>query len=139
MFPMNYQNQYSMNYQPQIPLQNNCINSNRNTLLRVNGYEGARAFQMTPDTTVALFDANEDIFYVKTSDAGGFANIKAYSFQPVEQVIKTNNEDYVTRKEFEELKEMISNGKQFIQESNDTSGQQTITTNAISKQLKQKS
>ena len=84
-------------------------NGFQNNLLRVNGIEGARAFQMSPNSTTALFDVNEDIFYIKTSDAGGFATIQAYSFKRMEEE-KAPTADYVTRKEFEELKEAI-NGK----------------------------
>lgn len=77
-------------------------------VLKVNGIEGARAYQMAPNSMAALFDSNEDIFYIKTSDAGGFSNIQAYSFKRIEErpAAEPNN-NYVTRKEFDELKEAI--------------------------------
>ena len=83
-------------------------------LLKVNGIEGARAYQMQPNSVLALFDANEDIFYVKSSDAGGFATITAYTFQKLENPVTVPVGEFVTRKEFEELKEMIANGKQSV-------------------------
>ena len=40
-------------------------------LIRVNGIEGARMYPVQPNTRIALFDANEDVFYIKCADAGG--------------------------------------------------------------------
>lgn len=89
-----------------------------NGLLKVNGSEGARLYPMQPNSVVALFDANEDIFYVKSSDSGGFSTVTAYSFKRMEEEKKEPAPDYVTHKELEELKEtlkgMIENGKQLI-------------------------
>ena len=50
-----YYNQSMMNNQqimPQEPIQN---------LIRVNGIDGAKAYQMPANSTAALFDANNDI------------------------------------------------------------------------------
>lgn len=90
---------YSNFYQPQ-------------SLLRVNGIEGAKAYPMQmPNSMVALFDNNEDVFYVKNTDCSGFSTVKAYSFTPIEEKPlnepNTKPQEYVTRKEFEELKEAI--------------------------------
>lgn len=103
-----------------------------NNLLRVNGYEGAKAFQMVPNSTVALFDANEDLFYVKSSDSGGFSSISTYSFSPIKSEQPTNIE-YITRKEFEELKEEIRNGKQSIWETSTNTEQSDGNAETISR------
>lgn len=91
------------------------LNSFQSNLLRVNGIEGARAYSMAPNTTTALFDANEDVFYVKSADAGGFSTIQAYSFKRMEEA-PTVAAEYVTRREFEELKEAL-NGKLTVPKS----------------------
>lgn len=44
-------------------------------LIRVNGLEGAKAYQMSANSTVALFDANNDLMYVKSTDGAGFPSI----------------------------------------------------------------
>lgn len=54
-----YPNQFSTLTQPQMTTQN---------LIRVNGIDGAKAYQMSANSTVALFDTNEDIMYVKSTD-----------------------------------------------------------------------
>ena len=84
----------------------------RDGLIRVTGMYGARAYQMPPNSAVALFDGGQDVFYVKTTDGAGFPTIRAYSFQPMEQAQAMGASDYVTRAEFEQLKEMIAHGKQ---------------------------
>ena len=84
----------------------------RDGLIRVTGMEGARAYQMPPNSAVALFDGGQDVFYVKTTDGAGFPTIRAYSFQPMEQAQAMGASEYVTRAEFDQLKERIVHGKQ---------------------------
>ena len=84
----------------------------RDGLIRVTGMEGARAYQMPPNSAVALFDGGQDVFYVKTTDGAGFPTIRAYSFQPMEQAQAMGANDYVTRAQPEQLKELIVHGKQ---------------------------
>ena len=39
--------------------------------MRVNGYQGAQAYQMGDNAAAVLFDANEDIFYKKNHRRSG--------------------------------------------------------------------
>ena len=84
--------------------------------------DGAKAYQMPPNSSVALFDEGEDIFYVKTTDGAGFPTVRAFAFTPIEinQPAKPQGE-YVTREEFEELKGMIFDGKQSVRKNSRTS------------------
>lgn len=52
----------------------------RQELIRVNGLEGARAYQMPPNSVAALFDANQDLMYIKATDGAGFPSIRVFSF-----------------------------------------------------------
>lgn len=79
----------------------------------VNGFEGAKAYQVQLNSKVALFDTNEDIFYIKSVDANGAITIRKFSF--VEVLDETPEQaQYVTVKEFEKFKEEILNGQQHI-------------------------
>ena len=51
-------------------------------IVRVNSYQGARAYQMGTNAAAVLFDASEDIFYKKITDGAGFASIEIYSYAP---------------------------------------------------------
>ncbi len=88
-------------------------------LIKVNGIEGARMYPIAPNSRIALFDANEDVFYIKSADAGGYATIESYEFhrkEPVAPAVESNK--YVTVEDFEKFKEELTNGKFTIQ-SND--------------------
>lgn len=86
-------------------------------LIRVNGIDGAKAYQMPANSTVALFDSNNDIMYVKSTDGAGFPSIRTFSFtETKEETKQAETTDYISRKEFEDFKkELMNNGKQSIQ------------------------
>jgi len=89
------------------------------TLLRVNGIESAKAYPTQPNSMVALFDENEDVFYIKSTDASNFPTIKKYRF--VEEVEKKEGEvdssKFVTVDEFSKFKEEVLNAQQSIWKS----------------------
>lgn len=75
---------------------------------------------MSPNSTVALFDSNEDIMYVKSTDGAGFPQIRKFAFTEVQesQAQPHANVDFVSREEFENFKkEIMNNGKQSVRES----------------------
>lgn len=103
----------------QFPQQLNQPQMSTQNLIRVNGIDGAKAYQMPANSTVALFDNNEDIMYIKTTDGAGFPAIRTFAFN---EVVRNTNPiqdttDYVTRDEFNKLKEELLNGKQSISRS----------------------
>lgn len=85
-------------------------------LIRVTGIDGAKAYQMGPNGAVPLFDSNDDVFFVKSTDGAGFPTIRAFRFYPIEDTPAQQSGDFVTRQEFEELKGMIVNGEQLIRQ-----------------------
>lgn len=78
-------------------------------VIRVTGIEGAKAFPVAPSSQVVLFDDNRDVFYFKSTDSGGYPTLQACSFALLREDAPPVP-DYVTRAEFDELKEMITNG-----------------------------
>lgn len=90
-------------------------------LIRVTGMEGAKAYQMPPNSAVPLFDADSDVMYVKTTDGAGFPTIRAFSFKPIGDPAPAAGADqYVTRAEFDQtmalIKEAISGAQQPVQQ-----------------------
>lgn len=111
-------NQFMMNsYQNQLGQMQSAYQPQNQALIRVTGIDGARAYQMQPNSVVPLFDSDNDIMYIKSTDGAGFPTIKAFTFAPYEATQTQSQNDYVTRAEFEELKGMIENGKQSISKS----------------------
>lgn len=69
-------------------------------LLRVNGIEGAKAYPSYPGSTVALFDNNEDVMYIKSIDQCGFPTIRIFRFEEIKEEVPKG--DYVKREELED-------------------------------------
>lgn len=83
-------------------------------LTQVNGIESAKAYPTSPNSMYALFDSNEDVFYVKTTDASNFPVIKKYRFYEETEPVKEEASQYVTVEEFEKFKKEILDAKQFV-------------------------
>lgn len=86
---------------------------------RVNGRPGADAYMIGPNEDIILLDANEDIFYYKAADAGGYAITQACRFERLPEGGTAPAVSYATREELEilradinDLRGAISNGKQ---------------------------
>lgn len=113
MYPQQYPS--FNNYQQPFSFQNaNGLNSNTGQqLIRVNGLDSAKAYPTQPNSTVALFDANEDIMYIKSTDASNYPSIRRFRF--VEEIENHITESqYVTKEEFELFKEQLLNEQQSI-------------------------
>lgn len=113
LMPQNQFYPQSMNNQQIIPQEQ------PQNLIRVNGIDGAKAYQMPANSTVSLFDSNEDIMYIKNTDGAGFPSIRMFRFEEIKETTKNEEkQDYISRKEFEEFKkELMNNGKQSISRS----------------------
>lgn len=61
---------YQPYYQPQ----------QRQDLPKVNGIDGARAYPMAPNSTAAVFDANQDVMYVIKTDSACYPSVRRFSF-----------------------------------------------------------
>ena len=85
----------------------------------VNGYESAMRYPMQPNSRIALFDANDDIMYIKQTDASGYPVITKYRFSRVEEKPQ-DDVQYVTLDEFNKFKEEMLNGQQPVRRSEST-------------------
>ena len=90
-------NPYQFNFQPQPQTQQ---------LIRVSGMDGAKAYQMGANSSVALFHENDDVFYIKSTDGAGFPTIHAYRFEPISDE-QPKSEQYVTVEMFEQFKKEL--------------------------------
>lgn len=106
-----YTNPYMGVYQPQaVPdIYPQYMQQPINGLVSVTGIEGARAYRLPPNSKMPLFDADSDVLYVKTTDAGGFPTIRAFSFSPIEQQDQPRaaQGDYTPRSEFDKLADRV--------------------------------
>lgn len=109
---ISYPQQYQPTMQPQQPV---------NGLIKVTGIEGAQLYQLPPGSvSPPLFLENENAFFVKTTDDGGAATIKKYTFEeaPIADTASNPN-DFVTREYFDQQMQNIMeaiNGKHPVPE-----------------------
>ena len=94
-----------MNY----PYYNNYFQPQRQELIKVNGLEGAKNYPLSPGSTIALFDAESDIMYIKSMDAGGFPSIRTFSFMEM-----TSNPMDTTESRISNLEAEIANIKEVL-------------------------
>ena len=98
---------------PAIP-QNTQISIPQQQIPTVNGIDGARAYQLGANSSIALFDMSEDKFYFVSTDVNGTkAPIKVGKFTIETEASET--EKYITRKDFDEFKADI---KQLLSSNN---------------------
>lgn len=91
-FPFNnyIPNQFVNNYQP------------KQEIIRVNGRNGAEAYQIASNSSVLLLDEQLPIVYLKQSDGAGYSTVTPYSitpYQPEPQVDVKSLEDRIKRLE----------------------------------------
>ena len=72
----------------------------------VQGLEGAKAYQIYPNSSVILMDSeNDNTMYIKTSDHVGISKIRTFKYEEVQQKEK----EYITRDELMEMLKELKN------------------------------
>lgn len=87
---------------------------NNSGITWVQGIEGAKAYQLFPNSNALLMDSEtNDTFYIKTSDNIGMCNLRKFKYSEVMDEPKQNADmsQYVTRSELEELINSMLGGK----------------------------
>ena len=99
-----YRSPYGYPQQPITPVQNR-----QSGIIWVQGEEGARAYAIPPNSSISLFDSeNEGIFYIKVSDSIGMYNLRTFNYKEVinlEPVQQGTN--YATKEDLKEIKDLI--------------------------------
>jgi hypothetical protein len=123
-FPVGYQPQqlyYQPNYQP---VQNAPQNQNTG-IIWVSGEAGARGYPVAPNTTIQLWDSDENVIYIKSADASGMPSMKILDYVIRENTDKKvgilKSTDFATKdevsKEIRRLEKMISEASKNISDS----------------------
>ena len=102
------------------PYYNNYLNYNnqRQQVIRVNGQNGAKAYQLNPNSSILLLDETAPIIWLKTTDGAGYATVTAYDIAPHQNEIPVDTkslEARVTRLE-QIMNERVQNLEEKINE-----------------------
>lgn len=114
---MAYNNGFPVSYQPaQIiyPAQTQPQQQQNTSIVWVQGEAGAKAYPVGAGNSVMLLDSEASVFYIKSTDASGMP-MPLRTFDFVERTNKVvssepqfDPKDYVSRKEFDELKASLN-------------------------------
>lgn len=105
-------------YMPQQPMPR-MMGMSVTDLISVNGRAGADAFRLdAPNSRVALFDANEDVFYIKATDGAGYPTVKAFRFcELTDAAPAVHAGDFISREEFNKFKTDLEEAMRNVQQS----------------------
>jgi hypothetical protein len=119
-------------------------NASTNNIVWVQGIEGAKAWQLNPNSMVILLDSEiEGKMYIKVSDNIGMSSLRIFSY--VEELPTTNNvttnnnldlSEYVKKDELGILLKEILNEQTISTTATEVATTATPTTNAVIQQPK---
>lgn len=123
-------NQYNTNpYMPLnlYPQSNKFMYPTNNGINWVQGIEGAKAWQLQPNSNVVLLDSeNDGRFYIKVSDNVGMCSLRIFDYQEItDEPAHQNNIDlseYVKKSELQTLLATMLGGQQDEQSVSTTDG-----------------
>lgn len=82
-------------YRPQLP---------RQEVIRVSGENGAKAYQLPPNSSVLMMDESAPIVWLKTTDGAGYPSLAPYSITPYQPAPPVDINDLNSRlRKVEEL------------------------------------
>ena len=86
MYPTNPFNPYpTVNPAYLSNMNNNMHLNNANQIIKVNGRNGAEAYQMPPNSQVLLLDETQPLLWLKQTDGAGYPTLNAYDIKPHEE------------------------------------------------------
>lgn len=113
IYPNYYPTNYNQpNYSNPAPQQNIQTQQN-NSITWVQGEASAKSFPVGAGQSVLLMDSEESVFYIKSTDQSGMPQpLRIFDYversaQHSESGIAKKNEEYVSRKEFDEFREDV--------------------------------
>lgn len=83
-------------------------------VVRVNGKNGADAYQMAPNSSILLLDETAPIIWLKTTDGASYPTVTGYTITPLETKIATpiESQNYAElESRITKLEEVINAGK----------------------------
>lgn len=116
IFPTSYQGYYPQYPQQPMPQAGQGMSQTSNSIIWVQGEAGAKSYLVAPNTTVQLWDSEDQVIYLKSADASGMPSMKILDYKIRENtnpatntpiVSENNTVNYVTKEELHDLEEKI--------------------------------
>ena len=123
MNPYFYPNPYQMNPQMQI---NNPVQTQQ--VIKVNGKNGAMAYQMAANSSALLLDETAPIVWLKTTDGACYPTLTAYDIKVHEELPPVDMHDLESR--IQKLEEVMNNAQSHITENERNAAGEQVKSNA---------
>ena len=113
---------YNQNYNPYFNGMNN-YNYNyaqKQEVTKVNGRNGAEAYQLPPNSSVLLLDTSAPVVWLKTTDGASYPTITGYNISPI---VEKSNQPAASA-QLKQLEERVANIERMLkknEQSNDES------------------
>ena len=131
-FPATYPQTYPQSY-PQYQQQNNPI-------IWIQGIESAKAYQTAPNSTVVLFDSEEQVIYIKSADMQGKPSIRILDYtirtdapRTAQNALYGTNTQIPTKEDINALQSQIDSLKQQIEQIGGVEREPALSANAATR------
>ena len=129
-FPATYPQTYPQSY-PQFQQQNNPI-------IWIQGIESARAYQIVPNSTVVLFDSEDQSIYIKSADMQGRPSMRILDYtirseapRTAQNALSGNDAQIPTKEDISALQSQIDSLKQQIEQLGGMANESTLSADAV--------
>ena len=117
---------YNQNYNPYLNGMNTNMNNynynyaQKQEVTKVNGRNGAEAYQLPPNSSVLLLDTSAPVVWLKTTDGASYPTITGYNISPI---VEKSNQPAASA-QLKQLEERVANIERILkknEQSNDES------------------
>ena len=117
---------YNPNYNPYLNGMNTNMNNynynyaQKQEVTKVNGRNGAEAYQLPPNSSVLLLDTSAPVVWLKTTDGASYPTITGYNISPI---VEKSNQPAASA-QLKQLEERVANIERMLkknEQSNDES------------------
>ena len=117
---------YNQNYNPYLNGMNTNMNNynynyaQKQEVTKVNGRNGAEAYQLPPNSSVLLLDTSAPVVWLKTTDGASYPTITGYNISPI---VEKSNQPAASA-QLKQLEERVANIERMLkknEQSNDES------------------
>ena len=129
-FPATYQQYY-----PQYPT--NINQQQNNPIIWIQGIEAAKAYQTAPNSTVVLFDSEEQVIYLKSADMQGRPSMRILDYTIRSEAHKTaqnalagTNAQIPTKEDINALQSQIDSLRRQIEQMGGIAHEPTLSADA---------
>ena len=141
-FPATYP-QYYPQYQ-QMPTQPAA--QQNNGMIWIQGIESAKAFQVAPNSTVVLWDSEQQCCYIKSADASGMPSMRILDYtirseapRTAQNALYGNNTDIPTRQDLNAMQGQIDALKEQIERLGGVERESALSANAATRKQRDSS